>query len=59
VGSGTSIAGPSEAPAWAYTAWLLADVLDFAADEQGATAKLTDSLFARVLGDDADNERGS
>jgi hypothetical protein len=58
-GSGTSIAGPSEGPAWAYTAWLLADFLDFAADEQGATAKITDSLFARLLGDDADDERGS
>ena len=43
----------------AYTAWLLADFLDFAADEQGATAKLTDSLFARLLRDDADDERGS
>jgi hypothetical protein len=58
VGSGTSIAGPSEGPAWAYTAWLLVDFLDFAADEQGATAKLTDGLFARLLGDDADDERG-
>jgi hypothetical protein len=37
----------------------IADFLDFAADEQGATAKLTDSLFARLLGDDADDERGS
>jgi hypothetical protein len=26
----------------------LADFLDFAADEHGATAKLTDSLFARM-----------
>jgi hypothetical protein len=59
VGSGTSMAGPSEGPAWAYTAWLLADFLDFAADEQGTTARLADSLFARLLGDDADNERGS
>jgi hypothetical protein len=59
VGSGASIAGPSEGPAWAYTAWLLADFLDFAADEQGATAKVTDSLFARLLQDDADDERGS
>jgi hypothetical protein len=59
VGSGTSIAGPAEGPAWAYTAWLLGDFLDFAADEQGAAAKLTDSLFARLLGDDADDERGS
>jgi hypothetical protein len=32
----------SEGPAWAYTAWLLADFLDFAADENGAAAKLTD-----------------
>jgi hypothetical protein len=59
IGSGTSMAGPAEGPAWAYTAWLLADFLDLAADEQGATAKLTDSLFARLLGDDADDERGS
>jgi hypothetical protein len=58
VGSASSIAGSSEGPAWAYTAWLLADFLDFAADEQGATANLTDSVFARLLGDDAD-ERGS
>ena len=59
VGSGTSIAGPSEGPAWAYTAWLLADFLDFAADENGATAKLTDSLFAKLLEEDADDERRS
>jgi hypothetical protein len=38
-----------EGPAWAYTTWLLADFLDFAAEEHGATAKLTDSLFARLL----------
>jgi hypothetical protein len=52
----TPAAEYSEGPAWAYTAWLLADFLDFAADEPGATARLTDSLFARLLGDD---ERGS
>jgi hypothetical protein len=39
----------SEGPAWAYTAWLLADFLDFAADENGATATLTGSLFAKLL----------
>jgi hypothetical protein len=43
-------------PAWAYTAWLLADFLDFAADENGATAKLTDGLFTRLLEEDADDE---
>ena len=42
-----------EGPAWAYSAWLLADVLDFAADEKGATAKLTDSRFAKLLEEDA------
>jgi hypothetical protein len=36
-----------------HTAWLLADFLDFAADENGATAKLTDSLFAKLLKEDA------
>jgi hypothetical protein len=45
-------------PAWAYTARLLADFLGFAADEQGATAKLTDSLFAK-LEEDAGDERRS
>ena len=59
VRSDTPIAGPSEGPAWAYTAWLLADFLDFAADEDGATAKLTDSLFAKLLEEDADDESGS
>jgi hypothetical protein len=33
--------------------WLLADVLDFAAEEKGAIAKLTDSLFAKLLEEDA------
>ena len=46
VGSGTSIAGPSEGPAWAYTAWLLADFLDFAAKE---------GLFATFLTPSADD----
>jgi hypothetical protein len=37
----------------------LADFLGFAADEQGATAKLTDSLFARLLEEYAGDERRS
>jgi hypothetical protein len=56
VGAITPTAEHAEGPAWAYTAWLLADFLDFAADENGATAKLTDSLFARLLEEDADDE---
>ena len=56
VGSSTPAAEHSEGPAWAYTAWLLADFLDFAADEDGATAKLTDGLFTRLLEEDADDE---
>jgi hypothetical protein len=59
LGSSTSTAEHTEGPAWAYTAWLLADFLDFAADENGATAKLTDSLFAKLLEEDADDERRS
>jgi hypothetical protein len=59
VGSITPMAEHSEGPAWAYTAWLLADFLDFAADENGATAKLTDSLFAKLLEEDTDDERRS
>ena len=43
----------------AYTVWLLADFLDFVADESGATAKLTDSLFAKLLVEDTDDERRS
>jgi hypothetical protein len=56
LGSRTPAAEHSEGPAWAYTAWLLADFLDFTADENGATAKLTDSLFAKLLEEDADDE---
>jgi hypothetical protein len=59
VGAITPAAEYSEGPAWAYTAWLLADFLDFAADENGATARLTDSLFARLLEEDAGDERKS
>jgi hypothetical protein len=59
LGSSTPTAEHPEGPAWAYTAWLLADFLDFAADENGATAKLTDSLFAKLLEEDADDERRS
>jgi hypothetical protein len=55
-GESNPAAEHSEGPAWAYTAWLLADFLDFAADENGATAKLTDTLFAscwrRMPGDE-------
>lgn len=56
VGAITLITEDGEGPAWTYTAWLLADFLDFAADESGATAKLTDSLFARLLEEDAGDE---
>jgi hypothetical protein len=59
LGSSTPTAEYLEGPAWAYTAWLLADFLDFAADENGTTARLTDSLFARLLEEDADEERRS
>jgi hypothetical protein len=59
IGAIAPAAEHSEGPAWAYTAWLLADFLDFAADESGATAKLTDSLFAKLLEEDADDERSS
>jgi len=38
---------------------LVADFLYFAADESGATAKLTDSLFAKLLEEDTDDERRS
>jgi hypothetical protein len=53
VGESTPAAEHSVGPAWAYTAWLLADFPDFAADEKGATAKLTDSRFAKLLEEDA------
>jgi hypothetical protein len=43
VGSKTLTTHGSEALAWSHAAWLLADFLAFAADEQGATAKLTDA----------------
>jgi len=56
VGAITPTAEHREGPAWAYTAWLLADFLDFAADEIGATAKLTDGLFAKLLVEDTDTE---
>src|SRR5512132_2236100 len=56
LGSITPAAEHAEGPAWAYTAWLLAHFLDFAADENGATAKLTDSVFAKLLEEDADDE---
>jgi hypothetical protein len=59
VGAITPAAEHSEEPAWAYTAWLLADFLDFAADGNGATAKLTDSLFAKLLEEDAGDDRKS
>jgi hypothetical protein len=34
-------------------------LLDFAAEENGATAKLTDSLFAQPLEQDADDDSRS
>jgi hypothetical protein len=49
VGAITPTAEHSEGPAWASTAWLLADFLDFAADDRSATAKLTGSLFTKLL----------
>jgi hypothetical protein len=56
VGAIAPTAEQAEGPAWAYTAWLLADFLDFAAEENGATAKLTDSVFAKLLVEDNDHE---
>jgi hypothetical protein len=53
VGESTPAAEHSEGSAWAYTAWLLAGFLDFAADENGATVMLTDSLLAKLLEEDA------
>jgi hypothetical protein len=47
VGSGISIADPSEGPAWAYTAWLLADFLD---SRQTSRAQLPSSLTASSPG---------
>jgi hypothetical protein len=46
----------SEALAWSHTAWLLADFLDFARGEEGATAKLTDAVFANLEAEDLEEE---
>jgi 2-oxoglutarate dehydrogenase complex dehydrogenase (E1) component-like enzyme len=39
-GSKTLTTHGSEALAWSHAAWLLADFLDFAREEEGATANL-------------------
>jgi hypothetical protein len=46
----------SEALAWSYAAWLLADFLDFARGEEGATANLMDAVFAKLKAEDLDEE---
>ena len=51
-GLGPGAKASAEALAWSYTAWLLADFLDFSRGEQGATAKLTDALFAKLRAED-------
>jgi hypothetical protein len=46
----------SEALAWSYTAWLLADFRDFARGEEGATANLMAAVFANLKTEDRGEE---
>ena len=56
LGSMTLTTHGSEALAWSYAAWLLADFLDFAREEEGATVNLMDAVFAKLKAEDMDEE---
>jgi hypothetical protein len=49
---------PAEALAWAYTAWLLADLLDFLGQERGQRDRFSDRIVQMLLTVDPDQDGG-
>ena len=49
---------PAEALAWAYTTWLLADLLDYLAEERGPRDRFSDRVAEMLLTLDPEQDRG-
>jgi hypothetical protein len=49
---------PTEALAWAYTTWLLADLLDYLGQERGQRDRFSDRIVEMLLTVDPEQDRG-
>jgi hypothetical protein len=49
---------PAEALAWAYTTWLLADLLDYLGEERGQRERFSDRVTEMLLTVDPEQDRG-
>jgi hypothetical protein len=49
---------PAEALAWAYTTWLLADLLDYLGQERGQRDRFSDRVVEMLLTVDPDQDGG-
>jgi hypothetical protein len=49
---------PGEALAWAYTTWLLADLLDYLGEQRGQRERFSDQVVEMLLTVDPEQDRG-
>ena len=49
---------PAEALAWAYTTWLLADLLDYLGEQRGQRERFSDQVVEMLLTVDPEQDRG-
>jgi hypothetical protein len=49
---------PGEALAWAYTTWLLADLLDYLGEQRGQRERFSDRVVEMLLTVDPEQDRG-
>jgi hypothetical protein len=49
---------PTEALAWAYTTWLLADLLDYLGEQRGQRERFSDRVVEMLLRVDLEQDRG-
>jgi hypothetical protein len=49
---------PAEALAWAYTTWLLADLLDYLGEQRGQRERFSDRVVEMLLTVDPEQDRG-
>ena len=49
---------PAEALAWAYTTWLLADLLDYLGEQRGQRERFSDRVVEMLLTADPEQDRG-
>jgi hypothetical protein len=49
---------PTEALAWAYTTWLLADLLDYLGEQRGQRERFSDRVVEMLLTEDPERDAG-